>query len=87
MAGDVFSQLGGVLEGLAYAYRFSGKIERNYHLVFQERGRADDLLEEAKEAVQARKRQVIEEQGVIYTQRQKLTAEIEDLEEEIRKIP
>lgn len=86
-AGDVLAKLGGVLEGLVYAYRFSGEIERSYHLVFQERGRADDLLETAKEKVQARKRQVIEEQGVVYTQRQKLTAEIEDLEEEIRKIP
>ncbi|EHI74112.1 Uncharacterised protein [Streptococcus criceti] len=87
IAGDVLAKLGGVLEGLVYAYRFSGEIERSYHLVFQERGRADDLLETAKEKVQARKRQVIEEQGVVYTQRQKLTAEIEDLEEEIRKIP
>ncbi|EHI74999.1 Uncharacterised protein [Streptococcus criceti] len=87
IVGEVLARLGGALEGLAYAYRFSGEIERSYHLVFQERGRADDLLETAKEKVQARKRQVIEEQGVVYTQRQKLTAEIEDLEEEIRKIP
>ncbi|MGT2928999.1 hypothetical protein ACVR1G_01890 [Streptococcus dentasini] len=87
MAGDVFSQLGGVLEGLAYAYRFSGEPAGNRHSFFQERDSANYLLEEAKEAVLARKRQVIEEQGLVYDQRQKLTIEIDDLEEEIRKIP
>lgn len=85
-AGDVFGQLRGVLEGLTYAYQFSGEIDRSHQRVSHEHNRASQLLEEARATVQTRKKQVMGQQEDVYQKRQTLTAEIENLEEEIRKI-